>query len=1063
MQRHHLTKLFFAGAAALWLAIGSSIFGQGITTSDLSGFVTDKQNSPIAGVTVTAVHDASGTRAVTTTRANGQYIITGLRTGGPYTVTATAQNLQPETQKDIYLSLAQTQDVSFKLSDVVVMAAMEVTGNRDITFDTGKIGTSTAFSSTEISDLPTVRRDVQDLANLDPRISLTLNSSTGEFGVSAQGTNSRFNSFLIDGIQSNDPFGLNANNVSSTRSPIPLNSLAAVSIDLNPYDLTRTGFTGALINAVTKSGTNEFHGTAYTYYMGKTIRGTNPGTGPTDPYRGQRDVYRDSTTGFNFSGPIIKDKLFFFVAYEDYRKTAAPTTASQVFRPDAASVAAVTAAAQGWGYDVGSINGALTKAAQKTYLVKLDWNINDRQRATFTYRRIDGNFANPADYNGSSYTSTSTHWYQSNRVTDNFSVQLNSNWTPNFSTDAAAGYIKYNGTAVPDGKPFPEIYVNGITGTNLVTGAAVTNGQIDLGTNYSYQYNALFTKDYNGHLYGQYSWGDHTIKFGGDTDKTQYFDKFVQYYYGRYAFASPADFAAGYASFRQYQEAAPGFNIDASNANYSMTDFGALLQDTWKPNSRFTLMAGLRLDYPYIPGRPLYLPAFASTWGFSNSTTGTGNYTIAPRVGFIYNLPMARKTQIRGGLGLFQGTSPAVWIANAFDTNGSLNSVSAGSSTTNVHPATPVATFNPDPNFVQTLPPPATGGTPNINVTDPNFKTPASWKANIAVDHTLPWFGLVATVEANFTQVEKAIYARSINLVKSGTLPDGRDLYSSTKLHTNFGTVIDLTNSNNGRGQSYTFALARHMKDHWSATMAYTHTFATEVQPLTSSVATSSFNYRATINPNDDIARRSGYVTPDKFVVIGTREFDFFSRKNAKTRISGVFRLQTGHAYSWVFASDANGDGTNGNDAFYVPSGPTDPKVTWADPTQQAAFFDFVNHSQLKNFMGQIVPPYNAYNPIQKTIDVHIEQEIPLYRNVKFSVYLDCLNFANLFNRNWGVINGLDFGTGSNGYNRRVAGATYNAATNTYAYTFSSSTLSSQPTFTDLSRWQVQIGAKLEF
>jgi hypothetical protein len=469
------------------------------------------------------------------------------------------------------------------------------------------------------------------------------------------------------------------------------------------------------------------------------------------------------------------------------------------------------------------------------------------------------------------------------------------------------------------------------------------------------------------------------------------------------------------------------------------------------------------LDYPYIPGKPLYLPAFASTWGFSNSTTGTGNYTIAPRVGFVYDLPTPRKTQVRGGLGLFQGTSPAVWIANAFDTNGSLNSVSTGSSTTNVHPATPVATFNPGATFVQTLPPPATGGTPNINVTDPNFRTPASWKANIAVDHTLPWYGLVATVEADFTQVEKAIYARSINLVKNGTLPDGRDLYSSTKLHTNFGTVIDLTNTDNGRGQSYTAMLARPMKDHWSAMMAYTHTFATEVQPLTSSVATSSYNYRATINPNDDIARRSGYVTPDKFIVIGTREFDFFSRKNTKTRISGVFRAQTGHAYSWVFASDVNGDGTNGNDAFYVPSGPNDPKVTWADLTQQAAFFDFVNHSQLKNYMGQIVPPYNAYNPIQKTLDVHIEQEIPLYRNVKFSVYLDCLNFANLFNRSWGVINGLDFGTGSNGYNRRVAGATYSAATNTYAYTFSSSTLSSQPTFPDLSRWQLQIGAKIEF
>ena len=1062
MKKFLLNKIVRSGVWALALSTASVGFGQGVTTSGATGVVTDKDGKPIAGATVTIVQEQTGVRLSATTRSNGRYNLPGLQVGGPYTITASASGEQTGTQKGINLGLDGEQTVDFQLAaDVVNLSAFQVSESNDTTFGTSKMGTGMDFNVAEITDLPTVRRDIQDIANLDPRISLTINTSTGEFGVSAQGQNSRFNSFLIDGMQSNDPFGLNANGFSSTRSPIPLGALAAASIQLNPYDVTRSGFTGALINAVTKSGTNEFHGSAYTYYLGKDLRGKNPGTGPTDPYKGQRDVYQDHTTGFSLGGPIVKDRLFFFVAYEDYRKTAAPTTAEQIFRPSDASVAAVTAAAKVWGYDIGSINGALTHSAQKTYLAKLDWNITDQHRATLTYRRVDGNFANPADYNGSTYTSSSTHWYQANRISDNFSLQLNSTWTPNFSTDAGAAYIKYNGTAAPNGAPFPEIYVNGVTGTNLVTGAAVS-GQIDLGTNYSYQYNALYTKDYNGHLYGQYSVGNHTLKFGGDSDKTQYLDEFIQYYYGRYAFANPADFASGNASFLQYQQAAPGFTIDNSTADYSLTNFGLLLQDTWTPNSQLTVTGGVRFDDPYIPGKPLYLPAFQNTWGFANNTTGSGNYRFEPRLGFSYDLPTPTKTQVRGGIGLFQGTNPAVWIANAFDTNGSLNSVSKGSSSTTVSPPPgSIATFNPDPHYVQTLPPPG-APTPNINVIDPKFTTPATWKANLAVDRSLPWFGLVATAEADFTQVEKAIYFQSLNLVKTNTGPDGRDIYSG-KVHSNFGTVIRLANTGHGSGQAYTLAIGRPLKDHWSFMASYTHTHATEVQPLTSAVATSSYNYRATINPNDDIARRSGYVTPDKFVVQATREFNFFRRDDMKTRISAVFRAQTGHAYSWVFASDTNGDGTNGNDSFYVPSGPGDPKVTWADPTQQANFFAFVKTSQLNQYLGKIAPAYSAYNPWQQTLDLHVEQQIPLYRKAKLSLFLDCLNFANLINHNWGVADGLDFGTGSNGYNRRVASATFNAATNTYAYTFTSSTLSSQPTFTVLSRWNLQIGAKVDF
>lgn len=1052
--------IVFAGLAALCLMLGSVAFGQGITTSAINGFVTDKTGAPVAGATITVLHEPSGTTAVTTTRANGQYNLSGLRVGGPYDVSIAAGGYQPQTQKEVYLTLDQNGVVNFTVStEVVKLAAYAVSASRDTTFDSGKMSTNTSFNSAEIGEIPTVRRDVQDIANMDPRITLTENTSTGEFSVAAQGQNSRYNSFLIDGMQSNDPFGLNPNGFSSLRSPIPLGALAALSIDLSPYDVTRTGFTGALINAVTKSGTNEFHGTAYTYYTGKSLRATNPVTGV-------RDQLQEHTNGGTLGGPIIRNKLFFFFAYENYRRTqAAP---GQNFLPSATDIATILAAAKSYGYDAGSIAATSALSTQQSYLAKIDWNISQSQRASFTYRRTNSTTPTFADFNGSTYTSFSNHWYQSVRIADNFTVQLNSSWTPNLSSDASLAYIKYNGTAQPNGAPFPEVYVNGVAGTNLATGAAVTNGQIDMGTNYSYQLNALLTKDYNGHLYGQYSLGAHTIKFGGDFDKTQYLDKFVQYYFGRYAFASPAAFAAGNANYLRYQQASPGFTIPDSFADYSLTDFGLLAEDTWKPNADLTILGGVRFDYPYIPGRPPYLPAFASTFGFRNNTTGTGNTTVAPRLGFSYKLPAGflkwllgdRPTQIRGGIGLFQGTNPAVWVANAFDTAGALNAVQKGGSTSSTTNPT-VATFNPNPNYVQTLPPPG-APTPNIDTIDPNYRTPTSWKDNLAIDHTLPWFNLVLTGEIDLIQVQHAIYLQSLNLNPVGTLPDGRTLYKGT-LHSNFATVIDMGNTNKGGSQAYTVGVSRPLRDHWAFSLGYTHTHATEVQPLTSSVATSSYNYRSTFNPNDNVARNSAYTVPDKLVARATREFNFFNRANTATRISAVFRAQTGHAYSWVFSGDANGDGIQGNDAFYVPTGPSDPKVAWADPNQEAAFFSFVNTTDLKKYLGQVVPANSSYNPWQKTVDLHLEQEIPIYRRAKLTAYLDCLNFANLLNKNWGVVNGLDFATSYNGYNRAVASATYNAAKNQYNYVFTSSTLGTEINFTDLSRWQIQLGLKLSF
>jgi hypothetical protein len=1062
MQNTTLRHFLVAGVAVLSLALGTSAFAQGVTTSAVNGFVTDKSGKSVAGAVITVVHEPSGTRASTTTRANGQYTLSGLRVGGPYTVSVEAKEFQPQAQKEIYLSLNEVQVLNFTLSsEVVAMEAFHVTETRDTTFNAGRMSTNTTFGLDEIASVPSARQDVQDIVNLDSRVSLTENTSLLEFGLAAQGQNSRFNSFLVDGVQSNDPFGLNANGFGSMRSPVPLSALASLSVDLSPYDVTRTGFTGALVNAVIKSGTNEFHGSFYGGYSGKHLRARNP-------LNLQHDQLQERTQGASLGGPIIKNKLFFYLHWEDYKRVlAAP---SQNFVPDAATVAQIAAAASAYGYDAGSIGASNSVSKQKTYIAKLDWNINDRQRATLVYRRTDSATPNFADFNFTTGTSFSNHWYQARRIDDTFTLTLNSQWTPNFRTDAAAQYRKYNGTAAPNGAPFPEIYINGVAGTNLTAGTAITNGQLFIGTNYSYQLNNLFTKGYNGHLYGEYSRGAHTIKFGGDVDKNQYDDKFVQYYFGRYAFASAADFAAGLANYLRYQQAVPGYTVPQGYAYYSMTDFGLLLQDTWKPTRNLTITGGLRFDYPWFPGKPPFNGNFYNAFGFANNTTATGNHTLAPRLGFSYTLPKSvlpgilgeRKTQVRGGVGLFQGTNPAVWVANSYQTAGVLNTVldsRGGSSTSSTtHGVIP---FHPDPFYVQTLPAPATP-VANINVTDPDFKVPTSWKGNFAIDHTLPWFGLIATAEANIIKVKQGIDYRSLNLNPVGTLPDGRIRYSGTRF-SNFSSVLELINTDKGGSQAYTFGVRRPMKNHWAFSVSFTHMHATEVQALTSSVATSNFNYRATINPNDGAEVRSAYSIPNKLVVSGTREFDFFHRADMMTRLTAVFRLQTGHAYSWIFYNDVNGDGAF-NDSFYVPSNANDSRVTWASTTNRDAFFAWMSGTDLKMQMGKVVQPNSSYNPEQQTVDLHIEQALPLYRRVRVVAFLDCLNFANLLNDRWGAVTGLDFGTGANGYGRYTGvTGTYNSTTNTWAYVWDPTRVSAQPFFTNQSRWQLRLGARVEF
>lgn len=1058
------------GLLAVSLALTSSLFGQGITTSGLTGFVTNKQGAPVSGATIQVLHEPTGTAATTVTRSNGQYNLSGLRTGGPYTVSVSAVGQQTSTQRGVFLELGDAIPLNVVLSsDVVTMEAYKVQGDRDVTFGAGKIGVGSVLNDLEISNVATVRRDVQDLAVLDSRFFLGSLDQGGQ--LSAQGQNFRFNSFLIDGVQATDTFGLMSNGFSSLRSPIPLEAIQTMSVELSPYDVRRAGFTGGLMNAVTKSGTNKFRGSTYFEYTNQDMRAKNPVTGV-------KETFREKTFGATFGGPIIKDTLFFFLSYDDFKRTSAPPQAN--FIPDATQLAAVIARAKAaGGYEAGDLSANNT-SFQKTTIGKLDWNALPGQRVSFTYRKNEGESTSFANYTGSTTTSLSNYWYTNPRITESYTAQLNSQWSPDLRTELTLSYTDWNGSPRNAGTPYPQVQVQGITGRRLDTGATITNGAIFFGTESSRQLNQITTKEKQGKFTTEYSLGDHTFTAGLEEVQTKYNNAFVQYTDGYYTFASLAAWQAGTPpSAYQLAKAYPGFTIEDAIARWTYEAYGVFLQDTWKPNQKLTLLAGLRLDYPYIGQSPPVAAGFSAA-GFTrdngqavtrNDTTNSGNYTLQPRIGFIYSLESTRRTQLRGGLGLFQGKSPAVWISNAYSNAGSVSNVTATTA------QLPSITFSP--NVASQPVPGGTLPTPNINITDPDLVQPAVWKSNLALDHKLPFLDLTLTAEVSYVKTYEALNTEFINyqVATSGptTLPDGRIRYNGTiasssttsvtgrRRVASFADVYYLTNTNKGESKGVTIGLQRPMRNNWSAGLSWTHGRATEVSPMTSSVAGSNYQNRASFNPNEDVASISNTDMRDRVVASLTRRFEFI--KQAPTTFGLVYQGRTGHPYSWTFYGDANGDGFAFNDLLYVPTGPTDPKVTWANLAERDAFFAFVNSTSLRKYAGTNASRNSEVCPWVNTFDLRITQEIPIWGNVKSDLYLNIINIGNLINDKWGLTSEVPFS-----YRRAVAGATYNPAGNngqgTWGYTFTSQTLNGVPVVANdypVSRWQMQVGMRVRF
>jgi outer membrane receptor protein involved in Fe transport len=1082
-NRARLSKLSLGLIVALAAA---PAFAQS-TSAGVGGQVTGAGGQPVTGAEVTIVHTESGTVSRATTDASGRYNARGLRVGGPYTITITKAGEGTKTEENVYLSLSQISTVNAALdNDMTTLGTVVATaiGGGSEVFSATKMGTGTNVNRDVIEALPSVGGNIQDYIRLDPRVA-QVNKADGQISVGGQ--NPRYNAIRVDGVSVSDTFGLEDNNLPTRRQPVAMDALEAINVDISNYDVTIAGATGAVIDAVTKSGTNEFSGSVYGAYRDGDWFGKDPEGFEFDGFE------KEQTYGVTFGGPILKDRLFFFANYEKQEwKAPGSSLADSAVGTGAISQAqvdeAVRIARDVHGFDAGGLGDTDGSTTMEERAVKIDWNITDNHRASFRYSEVDQSQLRTPSTSGTIVNLSSTH-YQQEKSIKNYVAQMFSDWSENFSTEFKVSYRDYASERVsPNTLANIKIYFEGDE-------ANPTGRFIQMGQDVSTPLNLLTTETWTGYGAGVLSFADHELKFGVDYSTNDVYNMFVQNAYGTYEFyesglLEEGNFARGRWSTYQLHAPQPGASIDSVGAAFKYKELGLFVQDTWFVNNNLTLTFGLRADKPSVGGRPGFNQAALDAFGYDNSyALGKDEWLVQPRFGFNYTFDSERPTQLRGGIGLFRGTSPQVWFGNAYSNTG-LNYVRYD---LELGDDVDWRTLPFEPNGLdQTRPTGAgAGGEMNVNFVGPDFEQPSVWKANLAIDHELPWYGLVASAELLATQVKSALFYRSINIGESVFKgPDGRDMYydparigrswtsgsNRYRRNTDFGQVFFLDNTDKGESQQFTLSLEKPWSPdgHWSWNVGYTFTNSNSVSDMTSSTAGSTWNYNYIFNANEDVASTSRYEIRDRFSASLNWRHNFFG--DYKTSVGVFYEGRTGRPFSYVFTNDANGDGRSGNDLFYVPNAPGDvlfgslssSGVFTPDPAMENRFFEWLEQNQdLQRYRGGHVDKNGGRASWVNSFDIRVSQELPgFFNGHKSEIWLDIMNVGNLINSDWGHI--YDYGFFAN---RRVltAAGIYDGK---YVYSNFDPSRVEPPTIannsnsignTGVSQWSLQLGFRYKF
>ena len=1041
------------------------------TTSEIRGQVTGMDGVPVSGASVVVIDGRTSAARTATTGTNGRFSLRNLTTGGPYSVTATAPNLQGQTLENISLNLQSSADLTFALetvSDERTLDAVVVTASQ-AGLSQLAVGPGVSFNQETLEGFPSISRDIRDIIRFDPRVSINENN---EDSISCLGGNNRFNSFTVDGVRSSDNFGLNASGFPNRNSlPIPFDSIRETSVEFSPFDVTYGQFTGCNINVVTKSGSNDVHGSAFFVYNNDNLTGdTLNGITVTDT------PFDDFNWGATLSGPIIKDRLFFFFAYEEVEDGGnfandGPAELGFV-NPIATSLAEINLIsdilASEYGFDTGGIATTLPETNRR-FLGRIDWQINNDHRAEFTYSRIDEAFVSSEDIPFVADFIFANTFLLEGTQSNSYSGRLFSDWTDKLSTDIRFSRVDLQdlqdpvgGGEAQDAVPIPRFLVTTSAGEPVLNGPGEFRAANDLQTTTD---QFRFKADYRT--------GNHTITAGYELDRNDVFNLFSPNATGLFEFASVADLQNRLATDISGAGSFSG-DINDAAANFQRNIHSLYLQDEWQITPDLTLTGGIRYDWYQSGDTPPESQAFIDRYGFSNSTGFNDLDAIQPRVGFNYNTP-ARfgDTTFRGGIGLFSGGDPTVWFSNAYTNFGfALGNVeSGGGACTPADLTVPGASgsFGGLPQCIlDQQQAEALAGQGRTDAIDPNFKVPRVLRSSIGFTHItdfgggLPRFFDDWTFQSDFIYTKQIDSADFVDLTLSpvGTAPDGRSLFNAidpllagcdaTFVGPRAGFTgpaaqlaqggacdaggddqdILLTNSIGEDGRTYNVS-AQFSKQFEFTTpginkpgsffiaAGYSWTDAEDVNPTNSSTATSNFEEVALENINRPVLAPGQFFNEHNITLAATFEQEFFD--GFASRFSMFYGGQSGRRFSYVYDNNTPttlfGDSDNEErNLFYVPNGPNDPRVTYATNFDVDAFFAFLEESGLNEFAGQVTPRNTFEQPWFHDLDLRIAQDIPLPGLGRFlpshnlEVFMDIENFLNLINDDRNILRLADVG-----------------------------------------------------
>lgn len=1021
--------------------IATEVAAQNITSA-VRGVITDESGQALANVSVTITHIDSGTRTTATTNNQGGYFARGLRPGGPYVIeVASTSDLQGQRIEGVNLGVNETLPVSFSLAarssaveEIIVTAQSVASQNYG--------GGATTYGSQDIQDIASISRDFKDTIRRNPFVNI---DGANNDAISISGSNNRFNSLTVDGIRQDDDFGLNSSGVPTQRTPISIDAIEQIGVNPAPFNVEFGRFQGGSINVVTKSGTNEYHGTVF--YQRNS-----------DNWAGSRSRTDDVSLEFNeefygatLGGPIVKDKLFFFVNYERFKgsrpNTDGPAGSGRANETSLVSVADVERIAQiaqdVYGFDALGLPPGSVGEEDRKFLAKIDWNINEDHRAFFSYQRTNGNRVVPQNTNASrNQVGLLSNWYNNNERLIAYNFQLFSDWSDNFKTELKVGRKEVRNRQNSFGDlDFAEFTIQ-----------LPDRAEVVLGPDEARHANRLNNDLWQVKFKGDYYWGDHVFTAGYELDKLEVFNVFVRRSQGEYRFSSIEDFENRIANRLRYGNSVTG-NPDDAAAEFGITTHTFYVQDAWTPTDDLTLVIGGRLDWYQQGEAPLLNQNFLDRNGFGNDQGLDGKTLFQPRFGFTYDFD--DRTRVRGGAGLFGGGDPNVWISNAFTVDG----ITTGSLTidSGSDPALIAAALNnvdgfDIPQIVQDQIQPGNGP---VATTDPNFKVPSSWKFNLAVEREFDLGplgdGYLVTAEGIWSRTRDAADWRELRRTVVGTAPDGSPIYSAES-----GYDLILTNTGRGKSDSYAVSVSKAYDNGISFDASYTYQDAKVVNPGTSSTAESNFNFAEHVDRNNRALGTSPFEIKHSIKVNLTYKKQFI--EDHDTTFGLFYTGRSGEPFSLTF--NQSGTPFGGSSAIdfgdghllYIPT-VNDPNVVFASAEVEAQFNQLVSDFGLEKYRGQNVPKGHARAPWVNTLDFHFSQEVPFYFG-KFELTFDMENLLNFFDSDWGRFEDANF----------PQITAINVDINDQNQFVYSGTPGADLTFRPLqSIWRMQLGAKYKF